>query len=297
MSFEPRMRGRRFGRPAAKKSSAKSKHELQEPSIFYEEAAKIDPAEIRSSTLNSLQHLGNQRFALPPFSEHFQRWMKDVKGVLTDFEIQLPQTIDQDYRERVAKTLRDINTTFEQQIEAEGKISDETAETQRQLAACESELSRHEHEYKAMTNQVKKRYELFFEKLRSEIDTLDRQRIRILRAKPTLLQKLFRRSDTKLEEKTNALQLKRNDLGGRKDALEHDLEKVRIGYEQKRKRLIERAGTLRAKMSEVKGKTLDDALELRRHACEEIIKAVIETVDKSLTAPNPQNIEGTQQAV
>ena len=297
MSFEPRMRGRRFGRPAARRPSAKSKREPQESSIFYEEAAKIDPAEIRSSTLNSLQHLGNQRFALPPFSEHFQRWMKDVKGVLTDFENQLPQIITQNYSETVAKTLGDIKTAFDQQIESEGKISDETARTQRQLAACESELSRHEHEYKAMTNQVKKRYELSFEKLRGEIDTLDRQRIRILHAKPTLLQKLFRRSDTKLEEKTNALQSKRNDLGGRKDTLEHDLEKVRIGYEQKRKQLIERAGTLRARMSEVKGKTLDDALELRRHACEEIIKAVIETVDKFLKARNPQNIEGTQQAV
>ena len=297
MSFEPRMRGRRFGRPVARKSSAKSKREQHESSVFFEEAALINPIEIRFSTLNSLEHLGNQRFALPPFSEHFQRWTKDVRAVLGEFENLLPQVVNEQYSESIEKTLISLQTALDERMAAETKISGEAAETQRQLSACENELSRLEHDYKIMTSQIRRKYDQSFEKMRREINTIDKQRLRILHEKPTLLQRLFRKSDTKLEEKTNALQSKKNDLGGRREGLKQDLEKHRIDYENKRKQLVEKTEAIRARMSDVKGKSVDDALDLRKHACEELSRAVSETVEKLLKEENSQNVEGTEQTV
>ena len=291
------MRGRRFGRPNARKSSAKSKREQHESSVFFEEAAPINPAEIRFSTLNSLEHLGNQRFALPPFSEHFQRWTKDVGVVLGEFENLLPQVVNEQYSESIEKTLVSLQTALDERMSAETKISGETSEAQRQLSACENELSRLEHHYKMMTSQIRRRYEQSFEKMRREIATIDKLRLRILHEKPTLLQRLFRKSDTKLEEKTNALQSKKNDLGGRREALKQDLEKRRIDYENKRKQLVEKTETIRARMSDVKRKSVDDALDLRKHACEELSLVVSETVEKLLKEENSQNVEGTEQTV
>lgn len=289
------MRGRRFGRPTAKKSSMKNKREQKESSTFHEEAIPVNPSEIRSRTLNSLKHLGSQRFPLPPFSEHFHRWIMDVRAVLDEFQTELPQLANQQYRETTEKTLSTIQEALDERSNVEGKISSETAETQHQLSSCEIELSKLEHEHKTATNQVRRTYEQSFEKLRSEIDSLDRQRLRILHAKPTLLQRLFRKSDTKLEGKTNALQSKKTDLGDHREALKQDLEKHRIDYEDKRRQLIEKAEALRARMREVKGKTLDDALELRKSACEELSALVNESVGKLLKEQNSQNIEGTEQ--
>jgi DNA anti-recombination protein RmuC len=86
-------------------------------------------------------------------------------------------------------------------------------------------------------------------------------------------------------------------LGGRREGLKQDLEKHRIDYENKRKQLVEKTEAIRARMSDVKGKSVDDALDLRKHACEELSRAVSETVEKLLKEENSQNVEGTEQTV
>lgn len=278
------MRGRRFGRPIAKKSSAKNRQETKESTAYYEQATPLTPDEIRFSTLNSLEHLGKQRFALPPFSEHFHRWMNDVRSVLTEFETQMPEIADQQYRQKVENALNSVQTSLTELTDSESKISEEYAETQRELSAYESELARLEHEYKSSTGRLRREQEQSLESLRREIDTLDKQRLRILHTKPTLLQRLLRKPDTKLMQKTSALQSKKKDLGNRKEGLKLGLEKHRNDYEQKRKELVQKAETLRAKMSEVRQKTFGDALELRSQACSELSEAVRHAVDKLQTA-------------
>jgi len=290
------MRGRRFGRPAAKKSSLKSKRETSESTVFYEESVPADPAEIRSDTLNSLKHLGEQRFALPPFSEHFQRWVKDVRAVLTEFELALPTALDQSGKQLVENTLSNLQAALDELTATEHKASGEAAEIQRDLEAHEHELSRLEHAYKATTSQLRRRSEQSFEKMQSEIAALDRQRSRMLHAKPTLLQRLFRKPETKLEAKTNSLRSRKKDLMGRKEWLTQELEKHRIEYERSRAELVQKIGTLKEKVKETKGQALDDAVEIRRKTCDELSRIVQDAVDK-LLQDDLTAIDGTGKTV
>lgn len=281
MSYEPRMRGSRFRRPAAKKASAKER-KAEEQSSFYEEPIPTDPEEVRSYTRNSLEHLGNQRFALPPYFEHFQRWIKDVNTLLIEFGNQLPDASIPLFQEKVAQILTKVQDSLTQRIDAENTVSHQMSEIQRQLSSCETQLASLEHAYKMQTREVRRRYEQSFDKLHNEINTLDRQRLRILNTKPTLLQRLFRKSESRLEEKASALRSRKDSLGNRKEALKLELETERSGFESKRKQLVEEQENLRAKLSEVRGNKLDDALEIRKAACEELRRAVDEAIEKLL---------------
>jgi hypothetical protein len=291
MGFEPRMRGRRFRRSPAKKKSAKDRSEQREASTFYEEAPQIDASQVLSSTMNALEHLGNQRFPLPPYSEHFQRWMKDVATLLSDFERQLPEAADEHFRKNTTKILSDLQLALNQRTKTESDVYSKLAAGQRRLAANQSDLSKLDQDYKTQTHEIRRRHEQSSAILRKDIHRLDQERLRILHTRPTLLQRLLRMSDVSLEEKANALRSKKNALDDRKEALKHDLEELRAEYERNRKEITKQLAALRTELKESDRNKQDDGLELRKVACKSLRREVDEAVDRRLEQKNPSAAE------
>ena len=279
MGFQPRARSRRFGRPVASKKSAKDRREEHLASMLYVEHDQIDASQVCSVTLNALEHLGNQRFALPPFSEHFQRWMKDVTTLLSDFETQIPEAANQQYKEIVNRTITNLQVALEGRMDTETSISNRMSNVLRQIAKYENELARLDGDYKTRNHEVRRQYEQSFEKLRVEINTLDRERLRILHTKPSLLRKLFRRSEANLEQKTSVLRSKKSAFDDRKQLLKQDLEAQRLKYENERKQIVEKLAAERAQLEESKDSRLDDALDIRKIACEELRREITEAVN------------------
>lgn len=288
------MRGRRFRRPATKKLSSKEKRGEREIFTFYQEREPVDPLQVSSRTSNALEHLGNQRFALPPFSEHFQRWMKDVRAILAEFETDLPGAVDQVYHETAEKILTNVQDAFGKRIDAEKHISEESSTMQQELTACELELSKLEHEYRARAHEARRGYDKFAEKLRGEINSLDKERLKLLRKSPTILGKIFRRPDTRLGKSASALQSKKTALGHKEATLKRDLDNLRADHESKRKQLIEHKEILRVRLTEFKGNTLNDALEIRKLASQELRRVVAEAISRLPKQQPPSNVENIQ---
>lgn len=282
MGYEPRMRGRRFGRPRTRKTSSRERREERPTSTFYQEPEHVDPTALSTNVLNALRHLGDQRFTLPPYTEHFDRWLKDVKGVLAEFELKLADAADQQYHNRAQQALAGIEEALNKQNEEEKSSSTETSNLQQQLTATEIELSRMEHDYSKQTHEIKRQHQKAAQKLREEIDELGKQRLTILRKRTNFLGRIFGRSDSTLEEKTGTLQAKKKELGASENSLGKELAKYRTDYDSKRKRLSEEQKMLRGKLVERRGKTLDDALEIRRQACQELQQAVNEALERFL---------------
>lgn len=257
-----------------KRRVAKERREQREATTFLAESTPVDFNQVRSVTLNSLEHLGNQRFPLPPFFEHFQRWVKDVNALLSDFETKLPEPIDQQFRKSVEKKLSDLERALQERARAETDLSTKQSDIQQQLNAYESERSNLDSDYKVETHETRRRYEHTFEKLRSEIGSLESERLTILHRKPSFLQKLFRRPETDLEEKASSLRSKKTALVQRREALTEDLEAQRTEYENKRKQITEQIGLLRAKLEESKESKVDDALDIRKTVCEDLGREV-----------------------
>jgi len=276
------MRGRRFGRPVTKKKLAKDKRGLRETSRFYEESNPVDLNQIRSVTMNSLEHLGNQRFALPPYSEHFQRWMKDVAALLADFETRLPEPIDQQLKGSMGKTLSEIENALRERTAIETDVSGRLSETQRQIAAHESALLTLENDYKTGTHQTRRRQEQSFARLHSEVEALEKERLRRLHAGPRFFQRIFHRSDANPEQKSDSFRAKETELANSRKQLARELETQRRQFETKRREITERLSILRAGLEKSKESKLDDALETRKAACEQLRTQVDEAVEKIL---------------
>jgi predicted RNase H-like nuclease (RuvC/YqgF family) len=293
MTSEPRMRGSRFRRPSQKKKS-REKTGVAEVTFPYEEEVTVDPLQVSSKTMNALEHLGTQRFVLPPFSEHFDRWIKDVEVVLTEFETELPDMADQQYRATVQNILSSLRQTLDKQIEAERNSSGETSKLLQELNSCELELSKLGHEYRKVTYETRKKHEKALGKLQSEIDMLDRQRLKLLRKHPSIVERLLGRSASKLEASTNVLQSKRNDFDSKGAMLQHDLDELRAKYDVKRSGLSEHEESLKAKLAELKANGSNDALEVRHAACQDLRVTVGQAVDRSTKDSIPTNTEGSQ---
>ncbi len=285
------MRGPRFRRPTTKKLSAKEKREQREESLpYYQEPEQVDPSEVVAKTLNALEHLGNQRFGLPPYSEHYRRWVKDMKALLEEFETQLQNAADQQYRETVDKSLAFVKEEFDRRMAVEAENSVQISSLQKRLDVIGIELSKLEHEYKIGVNEFKKRNEKTAAKLRGEIDTLDKKRLQMIRKKPSLFERLFKKPDLKLESNTSVLRSKKEKLSESREGLKAELTRMRAEYEKKRRQLTVEQEELRTKLARFKEGTSDETLERRRQVCQELRRAIIETVERT-TKHAPQDVD------
>jgi len=274
------MRGRRLRRTQAKKQSAREEREESQSNAFYAEQVPPVPSEVVSRILNALGHLGSQRFALPPFSDHFERWIKDVNAALSEFERDLPVAVDQKYRETVAKVMSDIQGAILRLDGTEKSYSEAMAKLQQELTLCEHERENLEREYRARTHVARKGHEDSLKKLKSDLDSLDKQRLRILRKKPSIFERILGRSNIQLEENTNARESRKAKIGGKERTLKSDLENLRREYETKITQLRERQQTLRVELTRDQGAMPNDALDIRKEACAALSRAVTEAVTR-----------------
>jgi len=284
MSSVPRTRGRRFLRPTSKKSSKR----VREPNNTSRYVAKeaVDSTQVLSNVFNALDHLGNQRFMLPPFSDHYERWLKDLQSLLNDFETQLPQVVDTSLRDEIAKNSNEIEEILSDRIKAESTQSFELTKLQQQLARYDSELSQLEHTHRTQTQNLRRQYEKNSQKIRDEITRLDRRRTQILRRNANIFRRLFRKSENSIAETGIALDSRRAQLKDDEQNLQNDLRKRDEEYTANRQRLIVEIDGLRQKIRNP-ANVSDDALDVRRQTCEHIHAAI--TVASARTQTNAES--------
>lgn len=280
MSYEPRMRGTRSRRTIRKKQTTKeNKNEFPQPQ--YSEHEEIDPKLLISNVLNAIDHLGNQRFGLPPFTEHFQRWRKDVNRLITEFQTQFPNATDQQFRSAIDAIFTLLNQALTQRENLENAETNELTVLQQQLAKCELFISKLEHEHNKQTSELRKQFEQKSDQLKDQIDALDRQRLSIIRKRVSFLQRILRRPEAQLEESNTQIQSKQEKLREVETTLEQNLSKQREHDLANQKDLLEERETLRNKIAEFKETRTDDALEIRADICKQLHNAITNAVERA----------------
>ncbi len=75
---------KQFSKSAHEKKAKEKKKRLD--SKYFEETPQFSPKQITEKTLSALNRLGNQVFALSPFSQYFDDWIVNLRQVVTEFE-------------------------------------------------------------------------------------------------------------------------------------------------------------------------------------------------------------------
>ena len=91
MGYQPRIKTpgaatRGYRKPEREKSKRREQRRGYVGRSKKEEKHIATAEEVTDATLKRLHNLGNQRFGFSPFSEHFDRWLFTLKGVLSEFE-------------------------------------------------------------------------------------------------------------------------------------------------------------------------------------------------------------------
>ena len=288
MSYEPRSRGMRSRRTTTKKPASKEKRTESEYEFSYKESVPVNPQEVSSRAMNALAHLGNQRFGMPPYSEHFRRWILDVEAVLSDFKTSLPNAVSNGFDNSATQLISNIRTELGARISAEEQLSAKVTDLQGQFAENEREIAELESEQRTKMHEAKRDADKSMTKLRGEINALDAERLKLLRQKPTFLERIFGSAKVRVENSSRSLNSKRTDLESRQMGAKQRMSKLKAIYEEKRKPLDARQVELREELVKVRSTALDDAVEIRKTVCEQLRQIVSTAVGQLTSQPSQE---------
>jgi hypothetical protein len=274
MGFQPRASapqdyGRRHERSGHEKAKAKAKKKRQRSSRSYvsEEKHVPTPEEVAGRTLNSLRILGSQRFALPPFYEHFDRWLANLGDVLSEFESSPAINVDERYMKERSKIVSNINVQLKK-VKRNEASSEKAA---KKFSENRSLLGRIEKEYTAKSKEAEERKNRETSKLSRDIGDLREELNRTAQTKIGIFGFLKKTERPKEAEAAQKLNLAQNYLRLAETNFTAEQEQLRDEFE-KLKKLV--TGQMRNLQKEVENEEIDFSLEHREAACESLAKAV-----------------------
>ena len=185
--------------------------------------------------------------------------------------------------------MSNIRSELNTRIETEKTLSTKVAESQRELSATEHEMTELEAQQRTTMNEVRRTSEKSMKKLRGEIDALDGERLKLLRHKPTIVERILGSSKVRIEDNSRSIQLKRSTLQSREQDLKRRVDILRSKYEEKRKPLAIRQAELREELAKLRTITLDDAVEVRRTTCEKLRQIISNAAAQLTLQQNPKN--------
>ena len=274
MGYQPRASapqdyGRRQERSGHERAKAKAEKRKRRSSYGYVPEEKHTPTleEVAGRTLNSLRILGSQRFALPPFYEHFDRWLANLQDVLSEFESSPAVSVDERYVKERSKIVSRINI----QLKKVRRNEASREATAKKLSENKSFLGRIEKEYAAKSKEVEERKNRETSKLTRNLDVLREEQTHIAQTKTGIFSFLKKTEKPKQAEATQKLSLAQEHLRLTETNFAAEREQLRDEYE-KLKRLV--TDQVRDLQKEAENEDTDLSLEHREAACESLANAV-----------------------
>lgn len=260
--------GRGHERSQHEKRKAKEKKYRSSGKYLQEETHVPTSEEVVEKTLGRLRSLGNQTFALFPFSAYFDDWLVNLKDVLTAFESSPSVSVDEQFVKERSQTLVDVERALEERRRKEFSLE----KSIKSLTDSRSLLERIEREYAARTSEIEGRKNSETARLhsdiaecRKELDDLAKVKAGLFRA---MSRKAKKQNEAELTQRLNAAQ-SGIELTTRNAAAEQ--ESLRDDYEKRKQLVAEQIGKLQ---KAVEGPEVDGSLEVRRAACEALVNAV-----------------------
>jgi hypothetical protein len=224
--------------------------------------------EIVEKTLSRLRNLGNQIFALSPFSEHFGRWLIDLRVVLSEFESNPTVSADDYFVKECSRILSNVELELEKRRREEVSCD----EAIKSLSDNRILLEGIEEEYAAGTREIEERKRSEIKRLSSNVDGFSEEVNRIARMKTGIFRAVSKKE--KAEKEAGATQRLSSAQGELASAVQNfvaEKEKLRNEHEKRKQTLMEQ---IRDEEKEVENQDVDGSLETRRAACEALVNAV-----------------------
>lgn len=264
----PRNSGR--GRGISKHEKAKAgKHKHRSAAGYAPEENHVPTLEEATNRmLNTLHNLGNQRFALSPFSEHLDRWLVNLRQAVSEFESSPQITVDGQYIEERSQILSNIELDLAKRRQKEATAG----EVIKILSDNRILLEQIEKDYANATKKTAERKDTEIKRLSSNIDNSRQELDRIAQMKTGIFRAVSKNAKAQKEtEATQRLNAAQSELTLAMQHFTAEQKASKDEHERRKKPIIEQ---IQNAEKEIQSQEIDDSLEARRAACEALINTV-----------------------
>ena len=230
--------------------------------------------EVVDGTIKRLSNLGNQVFAVSPFSEHFGRWLVDLRIVLSEFESNGIIGADDEFMKERSQALSNVG------LELEKRRSEEASgdEAVRSLSANRIILGQIEKDHVVRMKDAERKNDMKIKRLSSNVEALKQELGSIQGMKTGIFRGVSKKTKARKEaEATQKLNLALKEVASAEQNFDAEQEKLRKEYEKRKQPVVEQ---IRVTEKEVEKTDVDGSLEARKAACETLINAVNAFVER-----------------
>jgi hypothetical protein len=272
MGYRPQIRSSRRGqgRKKSKRKKAKGKAPKHRVRGKYAPAEKqtITVREVVKKTLKRLSGLGNQKFALSPFSEYFDNWLVNLKEVMSEFESSQAVNVDDEFVKERSRILTNVARELAARRSEEATLREAT----KSLADNNHLLAEIDAEYAKATRELAFRRNSEIQLLTRKVHDLEEELDRVGQMKTGIFHPFSKKAKAQREaEATRKLNSAKSELESVGHSFSVGQEKLHDEYEKRKQAVIEKVRSLE---KEVEKLETDGSLEVRRVACEELVNAV-----------------------
>lgn len=287
MAFQPRARTpREFSRRHDKGKQRSKTDRRQESSDYQYREEKLPTCkEISDRTLNSLRHLGTQKFAVAPYHEHFGRWLLNLKNVMSEFSSSPAATLDEQFRTESSKILSDTESALNDRRLKEIARGKAVQDLNQKVLEARSVLALSERKYVANMKEISGEKERAAKSVLTDIGKLRSELDRIVRMRTGFFRGVSRKAkEQKTAEASERLDSEKKELATIERSFATEQERLRSEYKKTKQRILAQIAEHQKEINNLDlGSDIDDSLDARRLACDSLINAVSSLLQRNKT--------------
>ncbi len=275
MAYRPPTRAPRNNNRRREKAKVKGRKRRHSGSYIGEEQVPSSQ-EVTDRALNRLRILGNQRFVLPPFSEHFDRWLLDIRNVLSEFETSPNISVDDQFVKERTQILSNVELDLEERRHEEAARE----EAIKSFSDTKIFLKRIEEEYTIRAKEIERRKDDEVKRLSSRVADLKEELDRLARTKTGILWRILRKAGEQKEtEVTQTLESAQREYTSAVQYFIAEQERLRNEYDERKKPITEK---IKNYLKEAENQETDSSLEIRQSTCEALVNTVNAFLQRSI---------------
>jgi hypothetical protein len=272
MSFRPQTGSRRntarqYSRSAHEKKT-KEKKQRSGAKYLQEETPEVTAQEVADKTLGVLGKLGNQIFALSPFSQYFDDWLVNLRQVISEFESSPTIKVDEQFVKERSQIFLDVEGALAEKKLQESNLTDEA----KALADNNHLIVETDKAYAEKTRELSNKRNADVQRLTHKIRELEDEAVNQQEIKISIFKPMARRSAAqKLAQTNQDLKDAKNELEVTLQNFTAEQEKLHDNYEKRKQELNETSDRLHRELEKLE---TDTSTSARQAACNALANAI-----------------------
>lgn len=267
---------------ATREKKTKEKKQKQTAKYLQEETPEVSAKEISERALAGVNRLGNQIFALSPFSQYFDDWLINLKQTISEFETNPEITTDEQFQKDCEQVFADVATALAEDRLAESTLTQEA----KALEENNHKIADADKEYAGSTRELSNKRNCEIQKLTSDVRALEDD----LAAQQDVKFGFFkfkekRVASEKLAQTKKDLTLAKNKLEVTIESFKAEQDKLHDNYEKQKQELFDVSDRLHKQLEKLE---TDTSTQARQSACNALAQAINALMQRtSPPAPEP----------